>query len=176
MKATSGFGKLKIVGVMLALAGLASCVSYAYHVYSLFRDAQRNMPQPQIERLVKDFRLFHSRTNRFPRNFTEINDYLWHTRPTPNYGIEGRQTRVKNYYYFYTRVSDERCAIWAIPLGPQRNYASSYFLVISPEWVRKWEGKALEDGLISSLPAIPTLNDLSKLRMVEYPATATNHR
>src|SRR5262245_35450179 len=174
MKSISGFGKLKIVGVMLALAVLVSCGSYAYHVYSLFRDAERNMPQPQIERLVKDFRLFHSRTKRFPRNFTEINDYLWHTRPTPDYGAEGRQARVKNYYYFYTRVSDERCAIWAIPLGPQRDYAYSFFLVISPEWTRQWGGKALEEGRISSLPAIPTPDDLVKLRMVEY--STTNRR
>ena len=176
MKAISGFGKLKIVGVMLVLAVLASCGSYAYHVYLLFRDAQRNMPQPKIDKLVNDFRLFHTRTKRFPRNFTEINDYLWHTRPMPDYGREGRQSRVKNYYYFYTRVSDERCAIWAIPLGPRRHYASSFFLVISPEWKRQWGGKALEDGLISSLPAIPTPNDLSKLGMVEYPATTINHR
>jgi hypothetical protein len=156
---------------MLVLAVLASCGSYAYHVYSLFRDAQRNMPQPKIDKLMKDFRLFHSRTKRLPRNFAEINDYLWHTRPMPDYGAEGRQARVKNYYYFYTRVNDERCAIWAVPLGPQRGYVSSFFVVISPEWTRKWEGKALEDGLITRLPAIPTLDGLAKLRMIEYPVT-----
>ncbi len=165
--AKSRFGKLKIAHIALALAALASAGSYGWHIYSLFRDAQVNMPQPQIEKLVKDLRLFHSRTKRFPRNFAEINDLIWHTRPTPNYGAEGRQARAKNYYYYYTRVNDGQCAIWAIPLGPRRQDASAFFLVLSPEWWRVWKGEALEEAAIRAIPAIPSADELANLQMRE---------
>src|SRR5262245_55953705 len=99
-KAMRGFGKLKIAYLLIILAALAGSGSYGWRVYTLFRDAQLNMPQPQVEKLVKDLRLFHSRTNRFPKSFDEINHLIWNTQPRPNYGADGRQARAKNYYYF----------------------------------------------------------------------------
>ena len=93
----SRFGKLKIAHAIFALALMASIGGYGWHLYSLFRDAQVHMPQPQIERLVKDLRLFHSRTKRFPKTFIEINDHIWRTRPTPNYGAEGRCVRITGF-------------------------------------------------------------------------------
>jgi hypothetical protein len=165
--AKTRFGKLKIAHATFALALLAGVGGYGWHLYSLFRDAQVNMPQPQIEKLVKDLRLFHSQAKRFPRNFSEINELIWRTRPTPNYGAEGRQARAKNYYYFYTRVNDGQCAIWAIPLGPRRQDASAFFLVLTPDWLRVWKGEALEEASIPAIPAIPSADELTNLRMRE---------
>ncbi len=167
--AKSRFGKLKIAHSIFALALLASTGGYGWRLYSLFRDAQVNMPQPQIEKLVKDLRLFHSDAKRFPRNFSEINDLIWRTRPTPNYGAEGRQARAKYYYYFYTRVNDGQCAIWAIPLGSRRQDASAFFLVLTSDWLRVWKGEALEEAVIPAIPAIPSTNELANLRMREIP-------
>jgi hypothetical protein len=166
----SRFDKLKIAHATFALAMLAGVGGYGWHLYSLFRDAQANMPQPRIEKLIKDLRLFHSRAKRFPKNFTEMNELIWHTRPAPKYGAEGRQARVRNYYYFYTSVSDDQCAVWAIPLGPRRDYASSYFFVISNTWARIWEGKSMSDEGIAKLPSIPTPNDLIALGLHEQPS------
>lgn len=167
--AKTRFGKLKIAHATFALALLAGVGGYSWRVHSLFRDAQVNMPQPQIEKLVKDVRLFHSQAKRFPRNFSEINDFIWRTRPTPNYGTEGRQARAKNYYYFYTRVNDRQCAIWALPLGPSSLDASAFFLVLAPDWLRVWKGEALEEAAIPAIPAIPSTNELANLRMREIP-------
>ncbi len=168
--AKTRFGKLKIAHATFALALLAGIGGYGWRVYSLFRDAQVSMPQPQIDKLIKDLRLFHSRIKRFPRNFTEMNELIWHTSPVPKYSAEGRQARVRNYYYFYTRVSDDQCAVWAIPLGPRRDYASSYFFVISNTWVRIWKGKSMSDEGIAKLLSIPTPNDLILLGLHEQPS------
>jgi hypothetical protein len=160
-------GRLKIAHAIFALAVLVCIGGYTWRIHSLFLDAQVNMPQPQIEKLVKDLRLFHSQAKRFPRNFSEINELIWRTRPTPNYGAEGRQARAKNYYYFYTRANDGQCAIWAIPLGPRRRDASAFFLVLSPEWLRVWKGEALDEAAIPTIPAIPSTDELTNLRMRE---------
>ncbi|MBS1789713.1 MAG: hypothetical protein JST85_18455 [Acidobacteria bacterium] len=175
-KIRPSFSKLKITWLLLALAGMLAVSSYGWHVYTLFRDWQTNMPQPQLEKLTNDLRLYHTRTGRFPATFTEINELLWHTKPAPNYGSDGRQARTNNYYYFYTRVNEQSCAIWALPTGPRRQYAPSFFIVLTPEWLRSWKGKAIEDDVISRLPAIPKSDQLAALMMQEMPSRAFNQR
>jgi hypothetical protein len=169
-KAKFGMNKLRTTYLSLILAAVVICGSYGWYLYSLFRDAQLNMPQPQTEKLTRDLRLFHSRTKRFPKNFNEINDLIWRTRPKPDYGADGRQARVKNYRYLYTRVNNQRCAIWAIPLGSQRHYASTFFIVLSPDWMRSWKGRAMSYEEMAQIPAIPSPEVLAEIKMQEIPS------
>ncbi|MGH9765995.1 MAG: hypothetical protein ACREAB_01065 [Blastocatellia bacterium] len=169
-KTKSGLSKLKLTYLSLSLAAVAICVGYGWYLYMLFRDARMNMPQPQIEKLTRDLRLFHSRAKRFPKNFNEINDLIWRTRPKPDYGADGRQVLVKNYRYLYTRVNDHQCAIWAIPLSSQRHYASTFFIVLSPDWMRAWKGRAMSDEEMAQIPAIPSPTALAELKMQEMPS------
>lgn len=169
MKMHLKFSKLKITYLFLALAALFAVGSYGWHIYSLFRDWQMNMPQSQLEKLTNDLRLYYLRAGKFPANFAEINAALWHTRPTPNYGSDGRQARTKNYYYFYTSVDAQTCTLWALPTGPQQQYGSSFFVVLTQEWQRSWSGKAVADEVIATLPAIPKPEQLSALSMQEQP-------
>jgi hypothetical protein len=170
------FNKLKFTFLVLAFAGTLGIGSYGYHIYTLFRDWQINMPQPQLEKLARDLRIYQVKEGHFPTTFIEINNLIWHTKPSPNYGSEGRQACVKNYYYFYTRVDNQTCAIWALPIGPQRHYASSFFVVYSFGWSRRWIGKAMNDETISSLPAIPAPDKLAELGMRELSARALRVR
>jgi hypothetical protein len=161
--------KLRISYIVAFITIFIGVCSYGYHLYALAQDLKINQPQPQIERLIKDLRIFHVQTRRFPANFGEVNQQIWRTKPTPDYGHDGRQARSKNYYYYYTKVKDETCAFWALPLGPQRHYASSFFIVLSPGWVRAWKGKAMSDEEIAQVPAIPSPAVLAEFKMQEMP-------
>jgi hypothetical protein len=92
------------VNIEISAAGHSPCITYG---------PTASIVSPQ--KLRRDLQLFHQRTGHFPETFNEINELLWHTRPKPDYGAQGRQARVKNYYYLYTRVNDRQCAIWAFP-------------------------------------------------------------
>ncbi len=162
--------QLRISYILAFVTFFVGAGCYGYHLYALAQDLKNNQSQPQIERLIKDLRVFHLQTRRFPANFIEVNQLLWRTKPTPDYGNDGRQARNKNYYYFYTKVNDERCAFWALPLGPQRHYASSFFVVLSPGWVRTWKGRAISDEEIGQIPAVPMPAALAELKMQEMPA------
>jgi hypothetical protein len=70
----------------------------------------------------------------------------------------------------------QTCAIWALPIGPQRHYSPSFFLVYSLGWSRRWIGKAMDDETISSLPAIPGLDKLAGLGMRELPGQTLGAR
>jgi hypothetical protein len=159
--------KLRISFIFTLVTIAAGGASYGYHLYKLAQDLQINKPQPQVERLVKDLRRFHAETSRFPANFIQINQSLWHTKPTPDYGNDGRRATTKNYYYIYTKVNDETCVFWALPFGPKREYASAFFVVVSPIWLRVWKGKAHSDVRIADLPPIPALDALSQLGFQE---------
>jgi hypothetical protein len=163
------FNKLRLSYIFALITVAAGAGGYGYHLYRLARDSQINKPQPQVERLVKDLRLFQSRTNHFPKNFIEINQLIWRTTPAPDYGSDGRQARANNYYYYYTKATDETCAFWALPVGPQRHYAPSFFVVMSPDWMRSWKGQAMSDEEITRVPAIPSPASLSELKMQETP-------
>jgi hypothetical protein len=67
-------------------------------------------------------------------------------------------------------VSDNQCAVWAIPLGPRRQYGSTFFLVLSPEWRKVWKGGALEEEAIPAIPAVPSMDELASLQMREEQA------
>ena len=164
--------RISYLGALLAI--VACLGGYSWHIYALFREAQATNPQPQIERLSRDLRTYHSRARQFPANFQAINQLLWHTTPTPDYGSDGRRARTKNYVYLYTKISDEACAFWALPVGPRRDYASSFFIVLAPTWMRAWKGKAMPDEVMDNLPIIPTQNQLADLNMQELPARVFN--
>ena len=161
------FNKLRLSFIFALITITAGVGSYGYHLYKLLQDSQLNKPQPQIERLVKDLRLFQAQAHHYPKNFIEINQLIWRTIPAPDYGNEGRQARTKNYYYYYTKVSDETCAFWALPVGPQRHYAPSFFVVLSSGWMRVWKGLAMIDEEIARIPSIPSPTALAELKMQE---------
>ncbi|MGH8598530.1 MAG: hypothetical protein ACREXT_17900 [Gammaproteobacteria bacterium] len=162
--------KLRIAFVFALATIAAGAVSYGYHLYRLAQDLQINKPQPQVERLARDLRRYYAETRRFPANFSEINQLLWRTKPEPDYGSDGRRAWTKNYYYFYTKANDETCAFWALPIGSRRQYASSFFVVLSPDWMRAWKGEAMSDEEITVIPVIPSPVVLSELKMREVPA------
>ena len=164
------FSKLRITYLFVIITAVVGIGSFAYYVYRNYRDARLNLPQPQVERLIKDLRLYAAQTRHFPVTFTEVNERIWHTRPTPNYGNDGRRARTKNYYYHYTKVNDETCTFWALPVGPQRRYAATFFIVLAPGWLRAWKGKAMSDEEIAKVPDIPSPDGLADIGMQEMPA------
>jgi hypothetical protein len=63
---------------------------------------------------------------------------------------------------------------WAIPLGSQRHYGSTFFVVLSPGWTRSWKGKAMSDEEMARLPAIPSSTILAELKLREMPSRVFN--
>lgn len=166
----TGFSKMKATYALLCATVVVALGTYGWHLFTLYQAWQRDTPRPQVERLIRDLRRYHVETNRFPLSFHEINQRLWHTKPQPEYGVNGREARVKNYFYRYTPIEAGKCVLWALPTGPQREYGAAFFVVITPEWIRGWKGKALEEENIERLPAIASTDLLARLGLNEFSA------
>ena len=172
----AGFNKLKATYALLAVAVVLALGSYGWHLYTLYQAWQRDTPQPQVERLIRDLRRYHSEAKHFPASFHEINARLWQTKPQPDYGTTGREARVKNYLYRYTQVEADKCVLWSLPTGPQRAYGAAFFVVIAPEWVRGWKGQSLREDELEQLPAIPATAKLTALGFHEMKAASSKLR
>ncbi len=171
MKTTAsktGFSKMKATYMLLCLTVIVALGSYGWHLFTIYQAWQRDTPRHHVERLIRDLRRYYAETKRFPANFHEINQRLWHTKPQPDYGANGREARVKNYLYRYTQVESGKCVLWALPMGPQREYGAAFFVVITPEWIRAWKGKALSEEKLQGLPAIAPLNMLADWGLTEF--------
>ena len=164
----TGFSKMKATYALLFLAVVVVLSSYGWHLFTIYQAWQRDTPRHQVERLIRDLRRYYVETKRFPANFHDINQRLWHTRPQPDYGVNNREARVKNYFYWYTQVEEGKCVLWALPTGPQREYGSAFFVVITPEWVRAWKGKAMSEEKLQRLPAIAPMQVLADLGWAEF--------
>lgn len=169
-----GLSKLRITYLFVAITAVVGIGSFGYYIYRNYRDARLNLPQAQVERLIKDLRHYQSQTRHFPTTFAEVNERIWHTTPAPDYGSDNRRARTKNYYYRYTKVNDETCAFWALPVGPQRHYAASFFVVLSPGWSRAWKGKPMSDEQITQIADIPTPEMLAEFGLNEMPQSTLN--
>ncbi len=173
MKTTAtktGFSKMKATYALLCVTVVVALGTYGWHLFTLYQAWQRDTPRPQVERLIRDLRRYYAETKRFPANFHEVNQRLWHTKSQRDYGANGREARVKNYLYRYAQVEADKCVLWALPTGPQREYGSAFFVVITPGWLHGWRGQALKDEAIAALPNVPTPQELMKLQMSEMSA------
>lgn len=169
--ATSRTSARRLTWMVLAAVACLAAGSYGYHLFRLYQQWQRDTPQPQVERLVRELRRYQQLTGSFPADFHEINAKLWQMRPQPYYGADGREARVRHYEYRYARVAAGECVLWALPIGAQRQTAQAYFVVIAAEWARMWQGAALAEAPLARLPAIPTPRDLQDLQMREVAPT-----
>ena len=160
-KTNPRFSKVKLTYVLLILGVLSVGSVYGFHLFTLYRAAQIEQPQLQADRLIRDLRRYERQMQRFPASFHEINQLIWHTQPQPDYGRAGKQAHTKNYYYVYQRIEDDKCVLWALPIGPRRELASSYYFVIAPHWLKVWKGAAMTDEQIARLPVVPTPDELA---------------
>jgi hypothetical protein len=63
-----------------------------------------------------------------------------------------------------------------MPVGPRREYAPSYFVVLTPGWMRCWKGKSLDDEQLKGLPGVPTPEQLAAFRLRELPAVINDQQ
>ncbi|NOT62669.1 MAG: hypothetical protein HOP19_20880, partial [Acidobacteria bacterium] len=63
--ATPRASKLRLTYLFALLTAVVALGGYGYHLYALFQGALCTKPEPQIERLIKDLRAFHTQTRSF---------------------------------------------------------------------------------------------------------------
>jgi hypothetical protein len=148
-----------------SIAAVIGC--YLYSLWIASQQEKALLPRPAVDQIVKALRRYHHQVGKFPQTFTELETRVWRHSRAPNFGEDGRSLSMANYYYIYYLVDSGACTLWAIPINKRREEASTIFLALSPETVRRWKGAPLALDEIKRLPALPEPAQLALLGLTE---------
>ncbi|QYO65300.1 hypothetical protein [Leptolyngbya sp. 7M] len=153
----------------LGLAPLALLLVIGVYIYSLWaaeRQKASDIPVEAIGAMMRDLLSFHEKRGVFPETLKQLEGVVWEKR-TREFVSGNRALNHRNYYYLYTRVTNHRFTLWAIPMGRFREETSTWFLAGSPFACRRWKGAPIDLDDVSKLAATPSLGQLGLLGLVE---------
>lgn len=154
---------------MAGLTLAALIITYASLTLATALRERSSVPRLGIDSLVKALRTYHQQSGRFPKDFRELEALVWKHKRKPDFGVDGRTLSIANYYYLYHMVDARTATIWAVPTGPRREQASTHFLVLTLEGMRRWKGAPLDLEEVSRLRPVPDHRELALLGMTEQP-------
>lgn len=155
--------------ISLILAPLALTMLIGVYVYSLWAEERKRtaeIPFDATGPMNRDLRKFHEKRGSFPAKLKDLEGVVWE-RKNRNYVSEGRSLFHRNYFYMYTRVGPHRFALWAIPVGTQRDDAPTFHLIGTPGSHRAWKGPAVPIPDVEKLSFTPSSHNLNVLGLVE---------
>lgn len=160
----------KISFVLVAISGLLLVGVYIYTLWASDRQRSEDLPVEAADVMVRDLRSFHKKRGGFPVNLKELEGIVWERKGTRIYSNDERGLTHRNYHYIYTRISHHEFALWAIPMGRERDDAATWFLVVSPDSQSRWKGPALNTDDVKTLSLQPSAHQLSILGLIEQPS------
>lgn len=156
--------------ISLILAPLALTMLIGVYVYSLWsqeRKRSSEIPVDATASMNRDLVKFHQKRGSFPAMLKDLEGVVWEKKDR-NYVSDGHSMIHRNYFYLYSRIDQNRFTLWAIPVGKEREEASTFFLVGTPMKKRTWKGAALTVEDVGKLPRLlPIEQDLALRGMVE---------
>lgn len=162
--------RLKISLILAPLALTMLIGVYVYTLWSEERERNAEIPFDSTGAMNRDLLKFHQKRGSFPVKLEELEGIIWEKKER-NYVSDGRSLIHRNYFYVYARVNHHQFTLWAIPIGKEREEASTFFFVGSPESNRTWKGPAVPLTDIDKISLAPTTIKLNILGLVEQPNT-----
>jgi hypothetical protein len=162
--------KFRLSFVTLGISVAAFVISFVFVTVLGSRREGEQTPRLAADGLVKALRKYHKQAGRFPADFRELEARVWKHKKAPDFGADGRNLSVANYFYLYHQIDAGSATIWIIPTGPRREEASTHFLLLRPDSVRRWKGVPLSLDKIKGLPAVPQYRQMALLGMTEQEA------
>jgi hypothetical protein len=159
--------KFKLTFIILGVSVVVLVISFAYGTWARTEREKQLVPRLGVESMVKSLRQFQRQTGQFPDDFMQLEERIWKHKTLPDFGPSKRTLTVANYYYVYGKSNPSTCTVWGIPSGPKREEASTHFLVVTPDLIRRWKGPALTKTDVDRIDSDPTADLLNMLGMAE---------
>jgi nitrogen fixation-related uncharacterized protein len=161
--------RVKLSLIIAPLALVVLIVTYVYTLWAADRKKQFDMPVEAASAMMRDALSFHTKRGYFPENLKALEGVVWEKGKNRSFSVNFRALIHGNYHYFYTRLAPHQFTLWAIPAGEQREEGATHFLVVTPDFCRRWKGAALPLEQVDKIEPNPSLNKLGALGLVEQP-------
>src|SRR5438552_2665203 len=116
--------------ISLALFPLFAVVLIGAYVYSLWAGERRHsaeIPVDAASMMMRDLLAFHEKRGSFPNDLKQMEGVVWEKKADREFSVENRALNHRNYLYLYTRLTPHEFTLWALPTGPSRNEAATWF-------------------------------------------------
>ena len=166
---TESRGRLRFTYLIFIGSLLLMIVSIIFSAFTAHRSYEAQLPQQNIEQLIRDMRQFHQQAGHFPRDFRELDERLWqHVRRERITG-DGKSlsSPSNNYHYTLHTVAPDSVCIWAVPTGARAGEAATHFWYVTPTRVERWMGAALTLEQVSVVKDVPSESQLALLAMTK---------
>lgn len=167
---------LTVTLVLMPVAFVAVIGVYVYSLWASEKQRSVDTPAESFEVMVRDLRSFHKKRGGFPKDLKELEGVIWEKMEDRGFSNDFSGLTHRNYHYLYTPISHHQFALWAIPIGRQREEAATWFLTVTPESQRRWKGPALRPEDIKGLNRLPSAQQLNILGLIEQPASLQKKR
>jgi hypothetical protein len=158
--------RLKLTILLMPAALLLVIGAYVYSLWIAEKGKAAEVPVEAVSMMMRDLLRFHEKRGGFPASLKELEGAVW-DRKEREFMANGKGFRHRNYYYLYSRTGDHRFTLWAIPTGPSRDEAPSWFLAATHEFCRRWKGAALPIDQIDRVNSDPSITQLGVLGLIE---------
>lgn len=116
--------------------------------------------------MMRDLLAYHKKRGGFPSDLKELEGVIWEKK-NRQFASGNRALNHRNYYYLYTRISDHKFTLWAIPFGRSREESQTWFLQVTPDFCRRWKGPAIEIQDVQKISVSPSASEFGVLGLIE---------
>ena len=162
---------IKLTFIITPLMVVLVLGSYFYSLWAAEVKRRDEIPVDGTAALTRDLLKYHEQTGTFPENLRPLVGKVWDARKERNFDQTGKVFQHGKVFYLYARRSPHLFSLWAVPSGERREEGVSWYILASPDVIRRWKGPAIPDNQVQKLISAPSVQLLALLGLTEQPQT-----
>lgn len=162
---------MKLTFIITPLMVVLVLGSYFYSLWAAEVKRRDELPQDGAAALVRDLLKFHEQTGSFPEELRPLVGKVWDAKKQRDFDQTGKVFQHGKVFYLYSRHNPHLFSLWAVPAGARREEGVSWYILASPDALKRWKGPAIPDNQVQKLTASPSVQLLALLGLTEQPPT-----
>lgn len=158
---------MKLTFIITPLMVVLVLGSYFYSLWAAEVKRRDEIPVDGAAALTRDLLKYHEQTGTFPENLRPLVGKVWDAKKDRAFDQTGKVFQHGKVFYLYARRSPHLFSLWAVPSGERREEGVSWFILASPEVIRRWKGPAIPDNQVQKLIPVPSVQLLALLGLTE---------
>jgi len=164
-------GSMKLTFIITPLMVVLVLGSYFYSLWAAEVKRRDELPQDGAAALVRDLLKYHEQTGTFPEELRPLVGKVWDAKKQREFDQTGKVFQHSKVFYLYARQNPHLFSLWAVPSGERREEGVSWYILASPEAIKRWKGPAIPDNQVQKLNSAPSVQLLALLGLTEQPPT-----
>lgn len=162
---------MKLTFIITPLMVVLVLGSYFYSLWAAEVKRRDSLPQDGAAALTRDLLKYHEQTGTFPEELRPLVGKVWDAKKERDFDRTGKIFQHGKVFYLYERRNPHLFSLWAVPSGERREEGVSWYILASPDALRRWKGPAIPDNQAQKLNSAPSVQLLALLGLTEQPPT-----